>query len=135
VEGFRVDESRWPIVVVTFPATVTIEEYRQLFNEYDRISARGERVGYVIDMRLFNPFKVNAAVRKQAAQTFDAHRDVLMKVTVCEARALASPLTAGVLTAFDWLTGQKWPCKNFTSMEDAERWVSAMMDRPPQASR
>jgi hypothetical protein len=127
IGAFRVDESRWPLVIVTFPPTVVIEEYRALFQQYVAMSKRGDKVAYLIDMQKFNPLTAPAAVRKAAAETFAENRHILVKATVCEARVVASSLTCGVLTAFDWLTGQKWPCANFTVMVEAERWAAAQL--------
>lgn len=127
MDDLRVDESQWPLVVVTFPPSITIEGYRALFQQYVAMSRRGDKIGYLIDMRKFNPLTAPAAHRKAAADTFAENRDVLVKATVCEARVVGNSLTSGVLTAFDWLTGQKWPCANFTSMTEAERWVSARL--------
>jgi hypothetical protein len=124
---FRIDESRWPLVVVTFPASTTAQQYRDLFKQYVALSQRGDRIGYVIDMRSFNPIMAPAALRKVAAETFAQCRHHLVKATVCEARVVDNALTSGVLTAFDWLTGQKWPCANFTSMDEGHRWVGARM--------
>jgi len=124
---FEIDESQRPIIVVTFPAMVSPEAYKELFRQYVSISNRGEKVGYVIDMRRFNPIAAPAAMRRLAAETFAAARPHLVKVTVCEARVVSSAITRGVLTAFDWLTGSKWPCRNSTSMSDADRWVREQM--------
>jgi hypothetical protein len=129
IESFQVDETRWPIIRVTFPSIVTLEAYRGVFRQYVTFSKRGERIGYLIDMRQFNPLTASAAMRKGAAEVFAENRDALVKATVCEGRVVASSLTSGVLTAFDWLTGQKWPCANFTSMDEAARWVEKQMQK------
>jgi hypothetical protein len=123
MEEFQVDESRWPLVVVTFPPVVTMEKYRALFQQYALLSLRGDKIGYLIDMRRFNPIKAPASLRKAAADVFAENRDVLLEATACEARVVEGSLTSHILTAFDWLTGQKWPCANFTTVPDAERWV------------
>ncbi|MFT3770993.1 MAG: hypothetical protein QM820_36715 [Minicystis sp.] len=123
MEEFQVDESRWPLVVVTYPAVIEMERYRRLFRQYASMSRRGDKIGYLIDMRSFNPLTAPAALRKAAAETFAENRKVLLEATLCEARVVENSLTSGILTAFDWLTGQKWPCANFTTMPDAERWV------------
>ncbi|APR87730.1 hypothetical protein A7982_13079 [Minicystis rosea] len=127
MHDFRIDESSWPLVVVTYPEATTGSQYRALFERYVELSKRGDKIGYLIDMRKFNPITAPAALRKIAADTFAEHRDVLVRATICEARVVESPVTRGVLTAFDWLTGQKWPCHNFTSMDEAERWVRARL--------
>ena len=81
------------------------------------------RLAYLIDMRRFDPLRAPASKRRHAAEVFKANVHKLRHVTVCEARVVSSELTRGVLTAFDWLTGTKWPCATFTSRENAERWV------------
>jgi hypothetical protein len=127
-DDYQVDETRWPLVVVTFPPAFTAEKYGELHQKYAAMSRRpGARIGYLIDMRQFNPVMAPAAMRKAAADTFAANRAVLMKATVCEARVVTDAVTCGVLTAFDWLTGKKWPCANFTSVEEAERWIESQM--------
>ena len=127
MDDFRIDESRWPLVVVTYPPLVTLEKYRALFKQYVDLSRRGTKIGYLIDMRRFNPLLASASQRKLAAATFTEHREELVRATICEGRVVASSFTSGVLTAFDWLTGQKWPCANFTTKDEAEPWVVGRM--------
>ncbi|HMR06281.1 MAG TPA: hypothetical protein PKA88_10890 [Polyangiaceae bacterium] len=68
-----------------------------------------------------------AAVRRAAAEVFAEHKATLLAATLCEARVAANPISRGVLTAFDWMTGPKWACKNFGDYAAAEAWVRTML--------
>ena len=128
MDDFRFDESRWPLVVVTFPHSVGVDSCRAFFEQLLAMARRGEKIGYLMDLRKFNPLTAQPALRKLAADTFVDRRPELARVTVCEARVTDGTISRGVLTAFDWMTGQKWPCENFGSMHEAERWVRAQLN-------
>jgi hypothetical protein len=129
-----VDESRAPLIVVTYPPAVTEQEFRDLFARYVELSRRLPRVAYLIDFRHFNPLFVSPRQRQEAAQLFAENRHTLTHATVCEARVVASPVARGILTAFDWLTGSKWPCRNFETFAEAERWIAEQLAGPPPSS-
>ena len=118
---------RFPIVDIIYAGPATpIEDFRDAFEEYARIAERKVRVAWLIDMRNFDPLKVSATNRKDAARVFDEFAARLAPVSVAEARVIVSPLTRGILTAFDWLTGtNKWPCRQYGTMEAAETWLRA----------
>jgi hypothetical protein len=123
-----VDASAHPLVRVVFPSAVTNEEYAAVFDRYVEIAKRPGRIAYEIDMRQLNPLFTPASVRRNAAEVFARHREVLLRTTLCEARLLSNPLVQGVLTAFDWLTGNKWPCANFTSQVEMDAWLKRQLD-------
>lgn len=116
---------RLPIVDVKWRGVPTVEMYRAQLNELGELIRR-ERPPVVIllDMQEFNPFHINASMRKLAADTWHANRELWLRSIVAEARIVVNPLTRGMLTAFDWLTGTgKWPCKQFGTMAEAEGWL------------
>jgi hypothetical protein len=125
--GFILRTERLPIIEVEYPPTLDETEYRDLFATYCSLSVEHGRVAYIIDMRSFHPLTVSVADRKLAAQIFREHASYLVPATVCEARLVSTPLTQGILTAFDWLTGTKWPCRTFTSPDEAEVWVQQLL--------
>lgn len=119
-----VDTARFPIIDVTYAGTVAPEDYASAFARFAEIARAGEPLVWLIDMRRFDPLKVDAVVRKGAAAVFQRHRDVLMRVSIAEARVVHGFLTRNVLTAFDWLTGaNKWPCQQHATMSLAEHWL------------
>jgi hypothetical protein len=124
-----VDDSRVPLITAIFPDSVTIPDYETLFQRYVELSQQHRRLAWVIDMSRFNPVTAPASVRQGAAGVFERHRDTLTKVSVCEARIVQSPLARGVLTAFDWLTPNKWPCGNFATATEAEAFCRKHLAR------
>jgi hypothetical protein len=122
-----VSHARLPIVDVTYPANVSVESFRESFHEYAKLAELKRPLGYLLDMCRFNPVLAPAAVRKSAAEVFHEFAPVLTPVSVCEARVVTSELTRGILTAFDWLSGTKWPCATFTDLEKAYQWVAARL--------
>lgn len=135
-----VDESRLPIVVVTFPDLVTGEQIRTLFARYDLLSRRHPRIAYIIDFTRFNPALGPGDVRRAIDERFREHREVLMRATLCEARIVPSMLIRTALAAFDAIAPQKWPCAHFATRREAEAWVAQHLARAdakgsPRASR
>jgi hypothetical protein len=124
VPGIHVRSDRSPIIDVVYGPRACEDDLDRAFAEYARLSRKGHRLGYLIDMREFDPVFGPAKIRRYAAELFQKHIDVLRPVTVCEARVVSNAMTSGIVTAFDWLTGTKWPCRTFLSIETAEEWVA-----------
>lgn len=127
--GFVVDARDCPLIVVTYPDSVDLEAYETLFKEYARLAAAHDRLAWLIDFRAFNPITAPARVRYASAEVFARYRERLLPSTLCEARIVESMLARGVLTAFDWITGGKWPTENFKCQEDAMRWIKSWQIR------
>jgi hypothetical protein len=123
-----VDDSGLPVVVVTFPPEVTADEYVQLFERYKALCAKYEHIAWLIDFQQFDPVTAPQAVRRAASEVFARYRDVLLQSTVCEARVVQNTASRGILTAFDWLTGKKWPLGNFATREAADRWIAERLE-------
>lgn len=122
-EGFEVDSSRAPLVVVRYPAIVKPGAIQLLFDHYSELTRRRGDIAWLIDFTSFNPVTAPANRRKEAAEVFAAHREMLAASTCCEARVVHNTLARGILTAFDWLTGNKWPTASFATFVEAERWI------------
>ena len=125
--AFVIDVSRAPIIEVRYPPLVTIESYSALFDHYVELCRTYSGIAWLIDMRDFNPETATPAVRRAAADVFARAKRELSASTLCEARFTESAAVLGVLTAFDWLTAGKWPCKNFGTREAAEAWLNEMV--------
>lgn len=126
---FSFDTSQMPLVVVEYPDNVAVGDYYALFARYRELCALHQRIAWVVDFRRFNPLTATPEMRKKAAECFAASRDVLQRSTVCEARVVDNLTARGVLIGFDWLTGTKWPTKNFGTREAAERWCREQLTR------
>jgi hypothetical protein len=108
---------------------VTLDELRSLFARYELLSKRHPRIAYLIDFTHFNPVLAPNDVRKTLGELFLQYREVLLRATVCEARIVPTMVVRAALTAFDSITTQKWPCKNFASRQEAEAWIAAELGR------
>ncbi|HEY1098550.1 MAG TPA: hypothetical protein VGF99_06465 [Myxococcota bacterium] len=126
---FQLDLSGLPVVVVGYPDRVSVDEYRALFTRYRDLCREHSRIAWLIDFRRYNPVLVTPDVRRAAADCFAEFKEDLLRSTVCEARVVDSVAARGVLIGFDWLTGTKWPTKNFGRRESAERWCADMLAR------
>ncbi len=124
-----VDDSRAPLIRASFPESLTLDDYEVLFERYAEISRQHARLAWLIDFTRCNPVTMPAAIRQGAAKIFERHRAILTRVSVCESRIVQQPLARGILTAFDWLTPNKWPCGNFSSGSEAEEFCRQYMAR------
>ncbi|MEC7521537.1 MAG: hypothetical protein VYE22_16780 [Myxococcota bacterium] len=123
VNGVSVDSSQRPIVLVRYPPSFDATSYRKLFEHYAELAAEGRPIAWLVDFTAFNPVTASASLRKEAAVVFEEYLDVLEPVSICEARVVASGVARGILTAFDWLTGSKWPTVNVSSFEEAHAFI------------
>lgn len=121
----RFDTTRFPLVGIELPVSVTVEDQRSLFDQCVALAARGERYGYVVDMRKTNPFAISASARQEAARLAGEKIDLRRAATICEARVIEHPLMRGIAVAFDWAVGHHWPTATFATVAQAEEWVMA----------
>ncbi|MDQ3035949.1 MAG: hypothetical protein M3Y87_26330 [Myxococcota bacterium] len=131
--SITISDARLPIVDVVYEGEPAADEYRRAFAEYARIASAGTPVAYLIDMRTFDPLGITADKRRAASEVFKQYEHRLAAVSVAEARVITSPITRGIVTAFDWLTSaNKWPCRQFASRDEGERWLREQLSARPR---
>ncbi|MFT5353910.1 MAG: hypothetical protein ACI9KE_001110 [Polyangiales bacterium] len=125
MENITFDESRLPLVVVTFRGTVTAEE----FEEYLRLLcvnlARRKPTAVVVDSRKM--VTMSAAQRKRQAEWIDSNREDLCLFTRGTAFVINNSLMRGALTAIFWLTRYETPYVVVATLEAAEEWALARL--------
>jgi hypothetical protein len=129
-----IDARRLPLVEITYNPVPLGDhlagDYREAFEEYARLARAGGPLLYLIDMRRLDPLKVTAPMRREAARIWSMYTDRLQLVSVATARVITSPVTRGVVTAFDWFTSaNRWPCRQFALKADGERWLREQLAR------
>jgi hypothetical protein len=129
MSGFRFDLSQVPLVVVEYPDTIDETYYRVLFARYRELCAIHPRIAWLIDTQRTNPIVVTPRLRRVTAECFAESREALMRSTVCEARVVPNIAVRAVVVAFDTVTGTKWPTKNFSTRDAAERWCREQLAR------
>ncbi len=132
MSSISVDTRRLPLVAVAFEGAITEAECHQLFASLNEVCAPGVRVANVVDFRELDALAVTAAVRQALARAFFDGIDQRRASTICEARVVTNVLTRGILVAFDWVTGAKWPCASFTTREQAVAWVNDQVENDAQ---
>ena len=126
---FAIDDTAAPLIVVSYPDHVSVNDYYGLFERYRVLCGQHARITWLIDLRRFNPLSGTPEMRRTAATCFAAAKEVLLKSTVCEARIVEGTAARRMLIGFDWLTGTKWPTRNFGRRDSAQRWCSEQLLR------
>jgi hypothetical protein len=121
MDGFRLDDSKWPIVLMTPPAYVMAQvEFGRYLDRLSRLCERGAPCGIVFDVR--NAPVMPADQRRLTAERIE--RDVKRYGWKCPcAIVVVSPLHVGVAKVITWLLRDPHPLAAFSSIEAAERWA------------
>jgi hypothetical protein len=115
------DESRWPLVVITFRGVPTDEEFEAYLEGQTRIVQRRERFASLVDARQAG--QMPPVQRRIQAEWMQQHHDALRSFALGVSFAIESPIVRGVLTAILWLAPLPQPYYIAATMEDAERWA------------
>ncbi len=91
----RVTTGRRPIIDRVVRGDASLGQYQAGIAEFARVAGEvDEPIVCLLDLRNFNPLRVDAKVRKSAAEAWRENSDVLMRVMVAEARVVANPVSA-----------------------------------------
>jgi hypothetical protein len=103
VSTFELDDSLWPLVVVTFPPHATEADWLSMFAIYERLYARRERFHIVNDGTRVRSVPTPAE-RKTIGANTERHEADSRRWIIGSAIAVANPIVRGALTALAWLT-------------------------------
>jgi hypothetical protein len=122
----QVDESQWPRVVVKWPAEVlSDEEFRRVVLQISELTARRQLYAVIHDARV--AVRATPVQRSFAAEEQKRTAELSRKWLAGAAIVVSSPLTAGVVTAINWISPPPYPQKVFSSMAEAEKWITAQL--------
>jgi hypothetical protein len=99
--GIVVDESRFPLVRVTFDGPVADYAFDQYLETLSRVLARRAKNAIVFDAR--RAAAPSAKERAKQAAWLRSHRDLIERYSCGSAFVIASALVRGGLTAILWL--------------------------------
>lgn len=125
LSSIRIDETRLPLVLVTFSGVVTDEEFTAYLEEQTRIVCRREKRVVVIDA--MRAGETRPTQRKQQADWQRQHREALALYSLGTSFAIDSAVIRGALTAILWVQPLPHPHFVATSLADAERWAVAQL--------
>jgi hypothetical protein len=121
-----VDDSQWPIVVVTLPRTPLDDEgFEDHCKQTFRYFERGQSFAWVIDVR--NAAQLSASQRRIIAEKTDECRARHPKVACASAVIVSSAIQRGVTKAILWLLKQPIPTEVFSTPEQGVRWARSYL--------
>lgn len=100
----HLDESRWPIVVGTFPGFADVDDY---FRELRECIARGQRYAMVTDSS--SQLSAHALERKKIADFVRETAEASDLLCMGSAVIVSGAVARGVLTAIFWVTPHNFP--------------------------
>jgi hypothetical protein len=136
--SIRVDATRWPLFIATFPAGgVLVPDVVAFYaNWQSLIEERGAHVS-LIDCRAINPLLTPANIRRCAGEEVTKRAELFNRYTLAEARVVDNAVVRGLVTAFDWVTRSTLtvPTTIVATVAEAERWLAPRVEEARQSTR
>lgn len=123
--AITIDESRWPLVVMTIVGTPTDAEVDAMLEGSARNLRRsGRQVGILDLTRADRPPPVQ---RKKHAAWMNENAELLRARSAGMAFVITSPLVRGILTAIMWIQPLPMEHTVVATYAEAERWAMAQL--------
>jgi hypothetical protein len=124
-KSYRIDASRWPVVMVTRLCEPTDAQLRDSLAALDRlVDARPEKYSLVLDLRRAQTQSV--AQRKLVAEHDRSRVAQLQRFCRGEALVVDSLVARGLLAAALWLKKPRVPMQTFAELEEAVEWAGML---------
>jgi hypothetical protein len=119
--GIEFDASMWPLVLVTLPPKLQVDDITYLQQSYEHVFAAPTRHALIVDTTTLESIP-DAALRRRMKEFEDGRRPIIRERNIGSAIVLSSSLTRGAFTALRWISPQPAPNKAFANVRDAARW-------------
>jgi hypothetical protein len=119
--GIEFDVSMWPLVLVSMPGTLQIDDIAYLQQSYEHVFAAPNRHALIVDTTPIESIP-DATLRRRMKEFEDGRRSVIREKNIGSAIVLSSSLVRGAYTALRWISPQPAPNKAFSNMREAARW-------------
>lgn len=119
--GIEFDVSRWPLVLVSMPPVIRLEDIDYLQASYEHVFAAPNRHALVVDTTAIEQIP-GATLRKRMKDFEDGRRPIIREKNIGSAIVLSNALVRGAFTALRWISPQPAPNKAFSNVRDAARW-------------
>lgn len=131
-----VDESRFPLVVVTFREVADDREFDAYLDRMSALVRRQKKNVVILDAS--EAGAAPASQRKKQADWITQNSELLRAHSLGTAFVISSPLVRGMLTAIFWLQPMPNPHAVVGTYAEAERWAIEQLARvgltaPPAA--
>lgn len=119
--GIDFDVSLWPLVLVSLPATLQLDDVSYLQESYEHVFAAPRRHALVVDTTPLENIP-DATLRRRMKDFEDSRRPIIREKNIGSAIVLSNSLVRGAFTALRWISPQPAPNKAFSNVCDAARW-------------
>ena len=119
--GIRFDASMWPLVLVTMPGELHLDDIGYLQDSYEAVFAAPKRHALIVDTSPLVSVP-DATLRKRMKEFEDGRRSIIRAKNFGSAIVLWSWFVRGAYTALRWISPQPAPNKAFPDVREAARW-------------
>jgi hypothetical protein len=130
--GIAFDVSMWPIVLVSMPARLQVDDIIYLQESYEHVFAAPVRHALVVDTTTLESIP-DATLRRRMKEFEDGRRPIIRERNIGSAIVLSNSLVRGAYTALRWISPQPAPNKAFSNVRDAARWCVEGIEADGQA--
>jgi hypothetical protein len=138
VGSIRIDESRFPLIVVTFVGSQDEAEFSAYLEGMTAFAERRLRAVTVFDATRAGPTPATQRARQGA--WLKKYRSIIQEYSCGSVFVIRSPLVRGALTAILWIAPIPGAHTVVGTLEEAERWAVERLRAegvpwPPPAAR
>jgi hypothetical protein len=127
------DDSQWPLLVVTYPADPPLEDVVSVFSEVDAFYKRNsDHFAWVVDASRVQ--HTEAKARKATSEHEARSKDHMRQFNCGTAFIIKSTLVRGILTAIFWLAPPAYPYEIFSDLASARDWSLRQLRSRTQAT-
>lgn len=119
--GIDFDVSMWPLVLVTMPPRIQVEDITYLQQSYEHVFDVPTRHALVVDTTPLESIP-DATLRRRMKEFEDGRRPIIRERNIGSAIVLSNSVVRGAFTALRWISPQPAPNKAFANVRDAARW-------------
>ena len=119
--GIGFDVSLWPLVLITMPGQLQVEDIVYLQESYEAVFAAPTRHALVVDTTTLESIP-DATLRRRMKEFEDGRRPIIRERNIGSGIVLSNSLVRGAYTALRWISPQPAPNKAFANVRDAARW-------------
>lgn len=126
VAAITIDDSRHPLVLVTFAGTATDAEFQSYLERMETLVLQRRETNCTI-LDASRAGDTPAKQRRMQAEWLKRNDALLKAYSVGTAFVITSPLVRGLLTAILWLTPMPTAHVVVASIDEAEAWARARL--------
>ena len=119
--GIEFDVSMWPLVLVTMPPVMRVEDIEYLQASYEHVFAAPMRHALIVDTTPIEKTP-DAGLRRLMKEFEDGRRAIIQQKNIGSAIVLSNAVVRGAYTALRWISPQPAPNKAFSNVREAARW-------------